>query len=279
MTRLQCLLVGSAATEPFTQPPALSFGIELARLAGARLTVCILPPLEDFPLFRPGNDTMNALRAQIERVKEVTRLAAFESQKLIGNTGAATLSLVDSPTSETQAARLTRLARVNDLSVLDAAAGMPCPQREVIEEVLFESGRPLVLVPHHHANPSPDRIAIAWDGSAGCARAINDALPFLKSAKAVSIVTVAGEKNLSSMTSGTDLANYLLLKGVADVRVEMLKALDGNVAGRLSRYVEENQVEMLVMGAAMQSRFRNTVLGGVTRAMLDQPPTTLLLAY
>src|SRR5690606_36979091 len=87
MTRLQCLLVGSAATEPFAPTPALCFGNELARVATARLTVCILPTLEDFPLFRPGNDVMGALRAEIERVKEVTRLAAFETQKLIGNRG------------------------------------------------------------------------------------------------------------------------------------------------------------------------------------------------
>jgi len=279
MTRLQCLLVGSAATEPFAPTPALCFGNELARVATARLTVCILPTLEDFPLFRPGNDAMGALRAEIERVKEVTRLAAFETQKLIGNRGSANPALPDSPISETLAARLTRLARVNDISVLDAAASIHCQQREVIEEVLFESGRPLVIVPHDGANPSPGRIVVAWDGSARCSRAINDALPFLQSATEVSIVTVAGEKDLSSMTPGADLANYLLFKGVGEVRVEMLTAQDGNVAERLSRYVEQNRSEMLVMGATMQSRFRHTVLGSVTEAMLDQPPTTLFLAY
>ncbi|GGA76341.1 universal stress protein A [Nitratireductor aestuarii] len=279
MTRLQCLLVGSPANEPFAQTPALSFGNELARAASARLTVCVLPPLASLALFRRGNELVSAVRTEIERVKEITRLAAFEAQKLIGNRGSASPSLSDTPMSETQSARLIRLSRVNDLAVLDAAHCVECPQREIIEEVLFESGRPLIIVPETGGNPTPKRIAIAWDGSAHCSRAIHDALPFLRAASEVSIVTVAGEKDLSSMTPGADLANYLLLKDVPEIRVEMLSAPDRNIADRLNRYVQESGVELLVMGASMQSRYRNAILGSVTGAILDRPPTTLFMAH
>lgn len=279
MTRLQCLLVGSAATEPFVHPPALLFGNELARVASARITVCVLPPLAAIPVLRLETAGLKALRPEADRMREITRLATFETQKLIGNRGSAADSLLNSAASPSHAGRLTRLARVSDLSVLDAAECTHCPQRAIIEEVLFESGRPVVIVPQSGGNPTPERITIAWDGSAHCSRAINDALPFLQSADEVSIVTVAGEKDLSTMTPGEDLANYLVMKGVAKARVEMLTAPDGNVADRLRRYTQQNDTEMLIMGAALHPRYHDMVTGSVTGAMLEHSPTILFLAH
>ena len=51
------------------------------------------------------------------------------------------------------------------------------------------------------------------------------------------------------------------------------------VAARLRLFVTEEDVDMIVMGAFVHSRFREAVLGGVTRSMLDDAPVPLFLAH
>lgn len=272
MEQLQCLLVGSVAVEPFVPSPALVFATSLAERNAARLTVCVMPPQE-----ASTSEADPSLHA--ERAQEIARLNAAETQKHLGNRGTAILATVEPRSDSIAIARLVRLARVNDLTILDSATTDNALRHAATEELLLESGGSVVIVPVGGSSPFPARITIAWDGSASSARAVRDALPFLRAAESVSIVTVTGEKDLSAMTSGQDLANYLLHKNIAEVRTEMLSASGGDVIGRLRRFVTESGTDMLVLGATAHSRVRRTSLGSVIRGMLDQPPATLFLAH
>ena len=67
-----------------------------------------------------------------------------------------------------------------------------CPTKSIDEGVLFESGRPVIFVPFiQKGGVKLDRMMVCWDGSRAAARAIADAMPFLKKAKQVEIVIVA----------------------------------------------------------------------------------------
>ena len=131
---------------------------------------------------------------------------------------------------------------------------------------------------HDRGAASPQRIVVAWDGSARCARAVRDALPLLAAASMVVAVTVTGEKDLSRMAPGSDLATYLALHCI-DCKLATLVAERRDVAERLRLFVAEEEIDTIVMGAFVHSRFRQAILGGVTSSLLDQPPVQLFMAH
>lgn len=145
--------------------------------------------------------------------------------------------------------------------------------------MLFDSGRPVIVVPRKGGKIPPRRIAIAWDGSARAARATSDAMPFQAGADAVIAVTVTGEKDLSRMAPGADVAMYLAKHGVVDCKLATLAAAQGDVAARLRLFVLEENIDMIVMGAFVHTRFREALLGGVTRSLLDDATVPLFLAH
>jgi nucleotide-binding universal stress UspA family protein len=276
---LRCILVAVPAETRFTETPALKSAVRLAAEHNAGLSLYVLPPL----LRVPSAGTSGSASAWLKREQDRFGRQVSASAKAAGNV--VSLAGVDfmveyanSPL-ERRGERFVQLARTNDLSILDAGAVGDHAQRTLIEDVLFDSGRPVLLVPAIGSASSPRRIAIAWDGSARAARAAGDALPFLRSADTVVAVTIAGEKDLSRMAPGADLAAYLARHGVPDCKLANLAARRADVAARLRLFVNEEDLDMVVMGAFVHSRFREAVLGGVTRSLLDHTAIPLLMSH
>jgi nucleotide-binding universal stress UspA family protein len=164
------------------------------------------------------------------------------------------------------------------LTVLDAEPVAAAVDRGLIEAVLTESGRPLIIVPPDREAFAGTRIMVAWDGSAKAARALNDALPFLREAELVDLITVTGEKDLKNIVSGADIGPHLARHGV-NVTVLDLPALDGDVAETLRNHARLTRADMIVMGAFVHSRLRQMVLGGTTQSLLKNCPVPLFLSY
>jgi nucleotide-binding universal stress UspA family protein len=169
-------------------------------------------------------------------------------------------------------------ARVHDLSVLDTEEYALDADRGLIDTVLFESGRPAIIVPAGANAFSARRVIVAWDGSARAARAVADAMPVLRAAEAVEVLSVAGEKDLSQSVPGADLAPCLARHDV-NVTVTTLAAEDGDVAETLRSQVMRSSAELIVMGAYKHSRLREWVLGGLTQSLLKSSPVPLLMSY
>src|SRR5215470_15405625 len=89
--------------------------------------------------------------------------------------------------------RFARTARRFDLAVVgQAEPNRLTPDEVIAEAVLFESGRPVVMVPYiQKAGLKLDRVMVCWDASRPAARAVADAMPFLKHAKLIDVVTVS----------------------------------------------------------------------------------------
>ena len=91
-----------------------------------------------------------------------------------------------------------------------------------IEAALFETGRPVLVVPYiQKTGVKLDRVMVCWDGSRNAARAIADALPFLKRGKVVEIVMVAGGSGKGDEIPGVDLAGL-----TPEKRAKVLEALN-----------------------------------------------------
>src|SRR5690606_20730485 len=114
---------------------------------------------------------------------------------------------------------------------------------------------------------SGDRIIAAWDGSEKAARAINDAMPFLRAATQVELISVTGEKDLTNSVPGAEIAPHLTRHGV-NVNVLSLPSQNGDVAETLRNHAYLTRTDMIVMGDFMHSRLRQMILGGTTQSLL-----------
>jgi len=168
--------------------------------------------------------------------------------------------------------------RPSDLCVL-ATAPHSDEQRLAVEAWLFGSGRPCLLYPEQNA-PSfaTDRIVVAWDFSKTAARAVGDALPFLRRSRETILLTVRGEKALDQATATAPMLKYMAAHGVQARVLET--QLNGRKIGQA--ILDEAQTvnaNLLVMGAFGHSRLQEFVLGGATKEILDASPMPILMSH
>lgn len=144
------------------------------------------------------------------------------------------------------------------------------PAREDIEDLLYESGRPLYLVSNAQAGPAPiERVLVAWNGSRESTRAVFDALPFLTAAREVEIFAIdPPETALQSRDfCGAELAATLARHGVR-ATVSSGASEGRSVADALNHRATEIDAGLIVMGAYSHSRLRQRLFGGVTSALM-----------
>jgi nucleotide-binding universal stress UspA family protein len=170
-------------------------------------------------------------------------------------------------------------ARLRDLTII------PVPVEDYVDQwyaetVVFQSGRPVLIIPEHlpQTEARLDAVAVAWDFSRTAARAVADALPLLERAKVVRIVCVLNEKSFRSSRGSSELATHLSHHGV-NVVVDEVDAGDRTIGDVLARFIAAHQIDLLVMGAYGHSRFREFILGGATKSMLSKPAVPTLLSH
>jgi nucleotide-binding universal stress UspA family protein len=173
-----------------------------------------------------------------------------------------------------------RMARRFDVSVVGQAEPDKLAGEDlVIEAALFQSGRPLIVVPYVHKAPfKADRIMACWDGSRIAARAIGDAAPFLARAKAVDVVIVATDQGKKDEIPGADMGQHLA-RHSASVDVKRLVAGDTDVANTLLSYAADAGADLMVMGGYGHSRLREFILGGTTRVILQSMTLPVLMSH
>ncbi len=170
-------------------------------------------------------------------------------------------------------------ARVNGLVFAEAGIPGELLGGALIEPLLFESGRPVLVVPNGYTRGiSFDHVLIGWDGSSSAARAVWDSVPLLRLAKTIEIVTVTGEKDLSLVPAGNTLAPMLSFLGKKPA-VSALALDGGTVARRIKDHAAMTGAGLVVQGAYGRSRWREFVLGGVTREMLGDSPLPILMSH
>jgi nucleotide-binding universal stress UspA family protein len=167
---------------------------------------------------------------------------------------------------------------LNDICILDSESQALDIDRDLIEAALFESGRPLIVVPPEIKMFSARHILVAWDGSSKATRALFDALPILRVAETIEVIQVEGEKDLTNIVPGSALAAHLLSHNVKIV-AKTIGARDGDVAEVLRRYASRFGVDLIVMGGYAHARIRELILGGVTQSLLRNCPVPLFLSH
>jgi nucleotide-binding universal stress UspA family protein len=146
-----------------------------------------------------------------------------------------------------------------------------------IESGVFESGRPIVLSP-----PSPPRqiatnVLVAWNCSTEQARATAFAMPLLRLADRVTVLTVIGGTGVPG-PSAEQLIRYLHRNGIT--AAPMTVELQGRTTGEaILTTAESLGCDLLVKGAYTQSRLRQMIFGGATQHVLANASLPVLLAH
>jgi nucleotide-binding universal stress UspA family protein len=214
-------------------------------------------------------ESENKARAAVSRFDQAAKRAGLSSETRILRT-----------TIAEAADQLGRIGRRFDLVVV----GQPdrtnsAPDQVIDETVLFESGRPVIFVPFiQKGGMTLDHVLICWDGSRAAARAIADALPFLKKAKQVEVLIVSEKPNKANEIPGADLGQHLARHGLK-VEIKHITASDIGVAPTILSYAADSGTDMIVMGGYGHSRLREFVLGGVTRGMLESMTVPVLMSH
>lgn len=277
---IKSVLIGLSCEEGDEGKPshALRYGLSLARQSSAHASIYALTPEMMVTHAFVSNVAAGLVATENKRLHEVSKAALEQARQDAMAAGVpCSVEVLQRPYQRLADALASRI-RVHDVTVLDAEQELLSLGRGILEEALFNGGRPLLIVPPGTDTFRADKILVAWDGSAKATRAVHDALPFLKAAGQVEIVSISGEKDLSTSLPGADLAPHLIRHGV-NCTVKELPAQDGDAGGTLRSQIGLFRADMLVMGGFVHSRWRQLVLGGVTQTMLKSCPVPLLLSY
>ncbi len=172
-----------------------------------------------------------------------------------------------------------REARSADTFVALRPNGGQQEPEDLVEGVLFGSGRHLFLVPEGGAaKPAFDHVLLAWNGSREAARAMAEAMPYLHQARAVTAVVVTDESDVEeSATLGVDAVSHLKQHGI-DADLYHVQS-DGDVGSTLIAQALRLKADLIVMGGYGHSRLREWLLGGATYRMLHHSPVPLVVAH
>lgn len=181
------------------------------------------------------------------------------------------------------AAGLSLHARYCDLVVLgqndpdapSAAVGTDFP-----EGVVINAGCPVLIIPYAGTFKSVgSRVLVAWNGSVEARRAVHDAIPLLRRADIVEVVVFnpAEQPEVYGRQPGVDIAIYLARHGIkVDVKEE---STDNDIGDALLSLTTNLGSDLLVMGGYGHSRFREILLGGVTRTILESMTVPVLMSH
>ncbi|MEQ8193414.1 MAG: universal stress protein [Rhodospirillales bacterium] len=166
--------------------------------------------------------------------------------------------------------------RLYDLIVMPR----PGPDTDVsatmaLNAALFDTGRPVLVVPPGGHDIKIEKIAIAWNGRAEAAQSVAAASPILRIAKKAVVLTA--ESYRTPATAAQELATYLAWQGItADTKT--VDGDSGSIGAQLLKAGHEAGADLMIMGAYTHSRLRELILGGVTRHMLSEAQIPLLMA-
>jgi nucleotide-binding universal stress UspA family protein len=154
-------------------------------------------------------------------------------------------------------AELAFCSRFYDLALIGQGSGdYPQLPDDVVERVVLESGRPVLVIPRNGpVGPVGGAVVVAWNASREASRALHDALPLLRSATAVTLLSVPRQDApVPNELPQMDVLGHLAAHGIA-AKLERIRAEDIGVMDLLLSRAYDLGADLLVMGAPTGSSF------------------------
>lgn len=254
--------------------------VKLAGTFDAHLTGVYIRKVFPFPIYSmmPTSSDVVGIYDQILDDKESEAREAF-NQYIAQNTAKVSWRVLTGSISY----ELASEARCCDLLIL----GQPNPaeneslDNDIADQVVFAAGRPCLIIPYAGTTTDLGKSPlIAWDGSREAARAVHDALPLIKLAGKVTILVVEPEK--IGVDFG-DLPGVMISEHLArhdiNVKVEVSRGSLQSTGETILSHIDAYGHDLLIMGAYGHSRWREIVLGGATRSIMQNMKVPVFLSH
>jgi nucleotide-binding universal stress UspA family protein len=171
--------------------------------------------------------------------------------------------------------------RVFDLIVLGRPGPAPeNPRMPPLESALFDSGRPVLIVPKNAPTGIGRNILVAWNRSTEQAHTNSFAMPLLHRADKVTVLTVEG--GATTGPSGEEAALQLKRNGIKAEALTLKgkERTSGEAVGELTlEQAAKLGCDLIVKSAYTQSRLRQMIFGGATRHILANATLPVLMAH
>lgn len=222
---------------------------------------------------RDWRQRLNAARSAFDKVR-----AMFGAGEHDTPPGPGTLSTAWRERAGREDLVVRHMTALSDLVVLGHQTGddEDVQMSMTVEGALLHGGRPVLLVPGIPPRHVGGSIAIAWNGRPQCARAVSGAMPFLKEAQAVHVLTAPTQR--TDAVIADELVDYLAWHGI-EAQAHRVEPGVAPVGAALLGTAAELGADLLVMGGYGHSRFREMVLGGVTRFVIANAGLPVLMAH
>ena len=234
--------------------------------------------------FAPVNPNVNSwipedVRESIEKAqaKATKKIAARFKQRTESSSAPDKIHWISQPGDGN--ATVARYARLFDLTIVGRYDAIHGEDDELHPDIVaMVSGRPVLLVPREFdMSTFNEHAVLAWDGKRAASRALADAMQILKTKSLVTIVTVNdGQSEASLPEINVEMA--LQRHGVKTEQVN-LERNGKSVSYRILEYLEQAQPRLLVMGAYEHSKFRQSLVGGVTSSVLRKAKVPILISH
>jgi nucleotide-binding universal stress UspA family protein len=190
--------------------------------------------------------------------------------------GARTVS--DTPALATET--LSEISRLYDLSIVAQPDRTTRSHYDALPEaVLFNSGRPMLLIPYIHTGPLKlDNVLICWDGGRPASRAVHDAMPLLRKAKNIDVVAVNEDQEALGEASSEALVAHLTRHDLP-ASPHRFSSGPANIHNAILSMAADNSTDLIVMGGYGHSRLREFILGGVTRGIFKSLTVPALISH
>ncbi len=274
---------------PTEQGSTMVSALDIALLLAQKFDSCIegfplRPAVADLVAMDPDSGlTMVAVKendAEMVRQAEMLFRSFMDNHRIAARVGEAQASLswtwlTDAPSGHDF---VGGYGRVFDVIVLARPGDeWQSPSMITLESALFESGRPVLIAPPNSPRSLGTNILVAWNNSTEQARTMADAMPLLRLAERITILTVEGATVAGP--SGEQMAHSLKMNGIAADTIT-LKPIGKRSAGEtILTKADELGCDLIVNGAYTQSRLRQMIFGGTTRHILANAKLPVLMAH
>lgn len=173
-------------------------------------------------------------------------------------------------------------ARFSDLVVLGQpyGEGRGAEMEAVVEAALFDGDTPVLVVPDKgDPMPRPETVVIAWNQSREAMSAVRASLPFLRTAELVRVVVIDPPQHGPERSDPGGFLGQMLARHGVHCEIDVLSKTLPRVSDVINRHVQDKNAGLVVMGAYGHSRFREAILGGATRNMLELAKVPVLMAH
>lgn len=278
-------------TSQSTARNVLDVAVDIAKASSASLTGLFISPdpRTTIPFMGEGltadmiQDLCNAATAESE-AQETNTLDLFETA-LARRGVKLTDDIVRDPES-CQARWLVcsglisdhvgRRGRTADVAVCAKPSIESADSQEVFHDLIYRSGRPVLMIPPETTSTPGKHIMVAWNGRAEGARAVGAALPLLKTADTITLLQI-GEPQ-GDRPGVEHAADYLRDHGLSSIILNPMPE-GGAIGEQILSIANKERADMVVVGAYSHSRWREMILGGVTRHLVNHSNLPIFMSH